>query len=495
MHGVRRTVLKRKPLPQDCLCGGTVAVACSNEIYEQRMAEVCRRAIAEHIEAVAFGDLFLEDVRAYRVRQLAPTGLEPLFPLWQIPTNALAREMMPTASARASPASTHKSFPAPSRAANSMKACCAIFRPKPILAATRRIPHLRLRRPHVHGAAAHQERRNRHARRLHLRRLPHRIERNRSERASTVVARGDNSLCRQNSNLLPLNLFRSTQPTPGRACRTAAISGGIRPLWSDAHAEPTSVARPIFARVSNDCSSLASSSAPPASCRTGASHRVAAHRLRIRSLLAQFLSWSSSSARKHWNVCTCAPGFVRFLAAILSARCSYAPAQPARGRLGLRAVPIARVGRTIFRRGAQAFFFAPLQLRSRPIQLPGCVYSEMKMCLAPCYKGCTDEPTSKKPLASRVFFEREAKAASSLSHRARPGLANLEFESAAALHAQVQRVESVRALAAELVRPLSRLRALILQASARPDEVASFSLKMVVCAPRRLLHSWYENPE
>jgi diphthamide synthase (EF-2-diphthine--ammonia ligase) len=58
------------------------------------MAEVCRRAIDEHIHAVAFGDLFLPDVRAYRERQLAPTGLEPIFPLWQIPTDALAREMI-----------------------------------------------------------------------------------------------------------------------------------------------------------------------------------------------------------------------------------------------------------------------------------------------------------------------------------------------------------------------------------------------------------------
>jgi diphthamide synthase (EF-2-diphthine--ammonia ligase) len=58
------------------------------------MAEACRRALDEHIDAVAFGDLFLEDVRAYRERQLAPTGLEPLFPLWQIPTDALAREMI-----------------------------------------------------------------------------------------------------------------------------------------------------------------------------------------------------------------------------------------------------------------------------------------------------------------------------------------------------------------------------------------------------------------
>jgi diphthamide synthase (EF-2-diphthine--ammonia ligase) len=58
------------------------------------MAETCQRAVAEKIDAVAFGDLFLEDVRDYRVRQLAPTGLQPLFPLWQIPTDALAREMI-----------------------------------------------------------------------------------------------------------------------------------------------------------------------------------------------------------------------------------------------------------------------------------------------------------------------------------------------------------------------------------------------------------------
>jgi diphthamide synthase (EF-2-diphthine--ammonia ligase) len=67
---------------------------CSNEIYEQRMTEVCGRAVREHIDAVAFGDLFLPDVRAYREKQLQPTGLEPLFPLWQIPTAALAREMI-----------------------------------------------------------------------------------------------------------------------------------------------------------------------------------------------------------------------------------------------------------------------------------------------------------------------------------------------------------------------------------------------------------------
>lgn len=95
MHGTRRTVLEAQaaaaglplwivPLPWPC----------TNEIYEQRMAEVCARAVDEKIDAIAFGDLFLADVRAYRERQLAGTGLEPLFPLWEIPTDALAREMI-----------------------------------------------------------------------------------------------------------------------------------------------------------------------------------------------------------------------------------------------------------------------------------------------------------------------------------------------------------------------------------------------------------------
>jgi uncharacterized protein (TIGR00290 family) len=67
---------------------------CSNEQYECLMAEVCRTAIADGIEAIAFGDLFLVDVRQYRERMLAGTGLEPVFPLWQVPTEELAREMI-----------------------------------------------------------------------------------------------------------------------------------------------------------------------------------------------------------------------------------------------------------------------------------------------------------------------------------------------------------------------------------------------------------------
>jgi diphthamide synthase (EF-2-diphthine--ammonia ligase) len=58
------------------------------------MRQVCARALREGVQAIAFGDLFLTDIRAYRERQLAGTGLEPLFPVWQIPTHELAAGML-----------------------------------------------------------------------------------------------------------------------------------------------------------------------------------------------------------------------------------------------------------------------------------------------------------------------------------------------------------------------------------------------------------------
>ena len=67
---------------------------CSNEQYEARMAAACQRALAENISAIAFGDLFLEDIRAYRIAKLEGTGLEPLFPCWLIPTAELAQQML-----------------------------------------------------------------------------------------------------------------------------------------------------------------------------------------------------------------------------------------------------------------------------------------------------------------------------------------------------------------------------------------------------------------
>jgi uncharacterized protein (TIGR00290 family) len=95
MHGVRRSVLEAQAqaagLP---LWIAPLPWPCSNEVYEQRMIEMCERAVRERVDAVAFGDLFLRDVRAYREKQLAGTGLEPLFPLWDQPTDQLARTMI-----------------------------------------------------------------------------------------------------------------------------------------------------------------------------------------------------------------------------------------------------------------------------------------------------------------------------------------------------------------------------------------------------------------
>lgn len=95
MHAVRRELLEaqaeRVGLP---LRAVDLPWPCSNADYERLMAGACERAVAEGITAVAFGDLFLEDVRAYRVRQMEGTGLELLFPAWGIPTDELARQMI-----------------------------------------------------------------------------------------------------------------------------------------------------------------------------------------------------------------------------------------------------------------------------------------------------------------------------------------------------------------------------------------------------------------
>jgi uncharacterized protein (TIGR00290 family) len=95
MHAVRRELLEAQAvatgLPLQVV---PIPWPCSNEQYETLMADVCARARLAGIDAVAFGDLFLEDIRAYRERQLRSTGLEPLFPLWNLDTWSLARDMI-----------------------------------------------------------------------------------------------------------------------------------------------------------------------------------------------------------------------------------------------------------------------------------------------------------------------------------------------------------------------------------------------------------------
>lgn len=99
IHGVREALL-------DCQAAALglplwkidLPFPCSNADYESRMAAVCERAASEGLHGIAFGDLFLEDIRAYRMARLAGTGLEPIFPVWTpdlgISTAELAREMI-----------------------------------------------------------------------------------------------------------------------------------------------------------------------------------------------------------------------------------------------------------------------------------------------------------------------------------------------------------------------------------------------------------------
>ncbi len=95
MHGVRQELLQAQheaaglapvivPIP----------FPCPNDIYEARMEAALREAKTRGVTHVIFGDLFLQDVRAYREQKLASTGITPLFPLWERPTAALAREMI-----------------------------------------------------------------------------------------------------------------------------------------------------------------------------------------------------------------------------------------------------------------------------------------------------------------------------------------------------------------------------------------------------------------
>ncbi|HVV61798.1 MAG TPA: ATP-binding protein [Pseudolabrys sp.] len=95
MHGVREELL-RAQLDAAGLPATVVRIPfpCPNEIYEREMAAAMSAAKKRGVTHIVFGDLFLEDVRAYREKNLAGTGIVPVFPLWGRATNALAREMI-----------------------------------------------------------------------------------------------------------------------------------------------------------------------------------------------------------------------------------------------------------------------------------------------------------------------------------------------------------------------------------------------------------------
>ena len=95
MHSTRRELLQR----QADATGLTLEIinlpdSCTNEQCDAIMGQFVREAIANGIECMAFGDLFLEEIRQYRINQLKGTGIEPIFPLWGIPTGLLAEQML-----------------------------------------------------------------------------------------------------------------------------------------------------------------------------------------------------------------------------------------------------------------------------------------------------------------------------------------------------------------------------------------------------------------
>lgn len=95
MHAVRRELVRAQATAAGLpLVEVELPWPCPNEVYEERMAAACAHAVGAGVTHVAFGDLFLEDVRRYREDRLAGTGLDPLFPLWGRDTRTLAGEMI-----------------------------------------------------------------------------------------------------------------------------------------------------------------------------------------------------------------------------------------------------------------------------------------------------------------------------------------------------------------------------------------------------------------
>jgi excinuclease ABC subunit C len=108
---------------------------------------------------------------------------------------------------------------------------------------------------------------------------------------------------------------------------------------------------------------------------------------------------------------------------------------------------------------------------------PGCIYSEMKMCLAPCFKGCSDEEYRAEVARVQRYFDSAGESlVREISAQRDQASTDLEFENAAALHTQLEKVKSVISQLPEIVRRLDQLNAVIVQRSTIPDSVVLFSI-------------------
>ena len=108
---------------------------------------------------------------------------------------------------------------------------------------------------------------------------------------------------------------------------------------------------------------------------------------------------------------------------------------------------------------------------------PGCIYSEMKKCLAPCFAGCTDERYAAEAAQVHAFLSTGGRSMlAELATEREQASSALDFERAAAVHARYLKVEGVAALASDAVRPLAAQHAVIVQPAAEPDQVSLFRL-------------------
>jgi excinuclease ABC subunit C len=106
---------------------------------------------------------------------------------------------------------------------------------------------------------------------------------------------------------------------------------------------------------------------------------------------------------------------------------------------------------------------------------PGCIYSEMKMCLAPCFKGCTDEEYSAEVNRVQAYFDSDGESLTrELSEKRDTLSAKLEFENASAMHAQIEKLKPVVGQFSEIVRRIDRLLALMIHSSEVADSVKLF---------------------
>ncbi len=111
-------------------------------------------------------------------------------------------------------------------------------------------------------------------------------------------------------------------------------------------------------------------------------------------------------------------------------------------------------------------------------KFPGCIYSEMKMCLAPCFKGCSDEEYSAEVNRVRAYFDSAGESlARDLSAQRDAASANLAFEEAAAIHVRLEKLKPVLSQFPQIVRRIDRLSALMVQPCQQPDSVTFFRIE------------------